>query len=125
MKKDVPNLRSDYFNIKESHSTSCVTKAPSGFTSSKSIKKLNDEMLGSYQLLDKFDKKTYARADSHARKVNTYLKKMKDDLVRAHVQSVKIENAKKEIKRYGVDVETIPERGGGDDPFGMLDGASM
>lgn len=31
------NLRSDYFNIKESHSTSTITNMPTGFSSNKSI----------------------------------------------------------------------------------------
>lgn len=81
-------MKSDYFNIKESHTTSAFSSHhhhDGGFMSSKSIKNLNDQMLDSYQLLDKFDSKTYERADSHSRKVNSYLQKMKDDVVRAHV----------------------------------------
>lgn len=81
-------------------------------------------MLNSYQLLDQYDMKTFERAETHSKKVNKFLQKMKNDLVRAHVQSIKIENAKKEVKKYGIEVETIPERAR-DDPMGVLDTSSI
>ena len=114
-------IRSDYLNQKDSNSTSCFTNVVhDGFGSSKSIKRLNDDMLDSYQVFDKYDSRTYQRAEKHSKKVNTYLQKIKDDIVKAHIKSIKQENLKNDMQKLGFDVNTIPERAS-DDPFGLID----
>lgn len=40
-------------------------------------------------------------------------------MVKAHIQSVKHEQAVKEARKQGLDIAAIPERA--DDPFGLLE----
>ena len=75
-------------------------------------------------MIDKIDSSSVERAEKHARRVNSHLTKMKSELIKSHVQILKGQmNARNAGKKYGIDVEAIPEKGG-DDPFGLIDKAS-
>ena len=94
-----------------------------GFQSSRSIKRLNETVLDSYQVIDKIDTSTIERAEKHSKRVNSHLNKIKSDLIKTHIHILKKQNAKKDGRKHGIDVEAIPEKGG-DDPFGLIDKAS-
>lgn len=100
-----------------------MTHGREGFTS-RSINRLNESVLESYQVIDKYDTNTKDAAEIQTKKIKHHLNRMKNDYVKSYVLNARRENARKEAKKLGLDVAAIPERGSGDDPFGLLDKAS-
>lgn len=74
---------SEYLRSGPNSSSLTITK--DGFMSNRSIKKLNESVLESYQILDKYDTNLQDKADVHSKKVKHHLNKMKNDMLKAHV----------------------------------------
>ena len=60
-----------------------------GFESQRSLKRLNETALDSYQFIDKIDMKTMQRAEKHATRVNSHLGKIKKDMIKSHLNQFK------------------------------------